>query len=200
MGVSTAEVQELADRHGVPADVLAAAVSEHFQRRADARREQHEERERRRREHPAPSSDGWYREVVEGRHRPRSRPESATEDREFVPGAVRHWRMVHGLTQAEALRRIGHSPRAGSWSAWEAGTKAPPYRVLLLMLAATGLGHWIDHDARSSLGDPLSDLRHASGQVVQAHRARRAESQARRELDRRRMLREREQLPPAPID
>ena len=71
--------------------------------------------------------------------RKRSRPQASARDRQWVPGALRQWRMVHGLNPTEAQVRIGYSARTSAWRDWEAGRYAPSYDVLLKIITATGM-------------------------------------------------------------
>lgn len=85
-----------------------------------------------------------YAAVVDGLTPRKKAPLSFPEDRKYIPGALRHWRKVHGLTMKQAQSKIGYSPNSSSWSHWEFGFDAPPYQTLLRIIAATGLGHWVD--------------------------------------------------------
>lgn len=66
------------------------------------------------------------------------------EDRALIPVALKHWRAVHALNQEDAAARIGYSPASRMWGLYERGASAPPYRTLLLIIAATGMGRWED--------------------------------------------------------
>jgi hypothetical protein len=78
------------------------------------------------------------------------RPEALLDDRRLAPGVLKHWRRVHGLTQRQAQERIGYSATGHTWARWESGLTCPPFRALLKIIAATGLGFWTDPD--NSLG------------------------------------------------
>jgi hypothetical protein len=73
-----------------------------------------------------------------------SAPASKAADRQYVPATLKHWRNIHGLTQKQATARIGLSLRSNAWSLWESGQRAPTYENLLKIIAASGLGHWVD--------------------------------------------------------
>lgn len=92
-------------------------------------------------------------EVASGVWKRRTAPKSTVEDRRYVPGALRHWRKVHGLSPGEALARIGYAKRSRTWANWEVGRSAPPYETLLRIIAATGLGHWVDEEGNADV-DP----------------------------------------------
>lgn len=82
-----------------------------------------------------------------GKKRRAKRPIMRPEDRQYAAAAVRHWRRVHGLTQAQAAQRIGYSGiTPAGWASWEKGRTMPPYGTLLRMLMASGLGHWTDEE------------------------------------------------------
>ena len=87
-----------------------------------------------------------YPEVLSGNYRRSRAPKSSVEDRRYVPGAIRHWRKVHGLSVRDAQARIGYSPTSTNWEHWERGFTCPPYEALLRIIAATGLGYWVDED------------------------------------------------------
>lgn len=168
-------VDAVASEHGVPADVLNAAVSEVFQQRAEARRRRREAREA----SPAPAT-GRFAAITSGEYQPKNRPpggprgsaKSSPDDRLLVPAALEHWRQVNGgLSTRQAQARVGYSTRSCSWRHWESGVYAPPYRTLVLIIAATGVGHWVDH-ALPAHGSPLDDLEAANAQS-RARRARR---------------------------
>ena len=155
MGVAAKDVQAIAEAHGVSAEALADAVTAEFERRAAKRAEHREQRLARSREDPSPTR-GKYAKLRSGAYRPRQRPQSDVSDREFVPAALRHWRQIHGLTTRQAQARIGYSAASCSWRHWEEGVYVPPYRTLLLIIAATGLGYWVDQEQRHA--DPAVDL------------------------------------------
>jgi transcriptional regulator with XRE-family HTH domain len=83
-------------------------------------------------------------DIISGKRKRHQAPKSSADDRRFVPAALLHWRTVHGLTQQEAQLRIGYSEFSTAWSAWERGWTAPSFEVLLRIIAATGLGHWVE--------------------------------------------------------
>lgn len=87
----------------------------------------------------------------------RRKPMSRPEDRQYVANSIRHWRKTHDLTVEQASARIGYGITGNAWRTWEKGTAAPPYETLLRIIAATGLGYWVDHDRRRDV-DPT--LRH----------------------------------------
>jgi len=89
-------------------------------------------------ERPSPASSRQRPEERKRRKRV-NRPQASADDRRFVPGALRQWRMVHGLSTVEAQVRIGLSPKSSTWRDWEDERNAPPYKVLLQILAATGM-------------------------------------------------------------
>jgi DNA-binding transcriptional regulator YiaG len=131
-------------RSQVPADVLAAAVDrELVERRERAVAKRQEKRDKR--STTRLPKRGKYRAVSSGEHRRRSRPVAKVEDRQFVPGALRHFRMVHGLSMPEAQARIGYSPTSSTWRQWEDGVVAPPYLALLKIISVIGLGYWTEH-------------------------------------------------------
>jgi transcriptional regulator with XRE-family HTH domain len=110
---------------------------------------------------------------IEASARATPRPQASVDDRQFVPGALAHWRRVHGLSQREAQTRVGYSSESNTWARWEAGTMAPPYRVLLRVLAATGLGYWVDTDGRLEM-DPEERLAHDQHRIEELRATRRA--------------------------
>jgi hypothetical protein len=71
-----------------------------------------------------------------------------------------------------------NSPRSCSWNHWESGFVAPPYRTLLAILAATGLGYWVDDERAAGLGALLLDQRRAQYQQTVRRRAVRRSGQA----------------------
>jgi transcriptional regulator with XRE-family HTH domain len=149
-----------ADTSGVPDDVRKAIVAEYFD---DLRARKRAERMARQEGPPQPST-GRYKAISSGAYRRKQRPQMDVSDRQYVPAALRHWRQVHNLTQRQAQVRIGYSASAKSWSHWEQGFVAPPYRTLLAILAATGLGYWVDEEAAAGLGDLRLDARRAAHQ------------------------------------
>ncbi len=168
-------VAEVAERHGIALDALDAAVSEVFAHRAQERAERRERREA----NPAPTS-GRFAAITSGQYAPKNRPRggprgaarSKPEDKLLVPAALKHWRLINGgLTTRQAQARIGYSTTSCSWRHWESGVYAPPYRTLVLIVAATGVGHWVDHGLPAH-GSPVADLE-AAGAEHQALRRRR---------------------------
>jgi transcriptional regulator with XRE-family HTH domain len=95
--------------------------------------------------------------VSTGAYKRKLRPRTSVEDRLYAPAALEHWRKVHGLSQREAQARIGYSERSCSWAHWESGFVIPPYGTLLRIMAATGLGYWVDSENRAG-GDPALRL------------------------------------------
>lgn len=129
-------------RDGIPEDVLKAAVERELQERQVKRDAKSTARQR---QGKLPTA-GRYRSISSGAYKRRQRPVAKVEDRQYVPGALRHWRMVHGgVSMHEAQARIGYSPKSSTWQQWEDGIVAPPYLALLKILAATGLGYWTEH-------------------------------------------------------
>lgn len=114
---------------------------------------------RKREEYPEPEVEqpetGRFAAVMRGTYKRTSKPVASADDRRFVPGVLRHWRRVHGLSTREAQARIGYSTRSSSWRHWESGFVVPPYRALLKIIASTGLGYWVDHDHRAGLDADL---------------------------------------------
>lgn len=165
-------VRRLAEKHGVSEEALQAAVNEEFARRG-------EERKRRREERLAIQTPNGRRHAAatDGIYRPHRSPVSVPDDRLYVAGAVRHWRTVHGLSARQAQARIGLAMASGTWRTWETSFAAPPYRTLLKILAATGLGYWVDQEQRAN-GDPTLEfeaLRARERQDRQARRERAAQ-------------------------
>jgi transcriptional regulator with XRE-family HTH domain len=120
-----------------------------------------------------------YREITSGVARRRNRPVAEVEDRAYVPGALRWWRQIHGLTPAEAGERVGYSPRSSVWRQWEAGFVVPPYRTLLLIIAASGM------DPRAAVRDPALGLDPAQRLDVFRAEAERRERERRERAERR---------------
>lgn len=112
-----------------------------------------------------------YKEVVSGAWVRKKAPQSSVEDRRYVPGALRHWRKVHGLSIRDAQGRIGYSQRSCSWRHWEEGARCPSYETLLRIIAATGLGYWVDEEGNGEV-DP--DLRLDILRSAEAERRRRS--------------------------
>ena len=84
-------------------------------------------------------------------NRGRKAPRSSRSDRDYIPAALRNWRSAHGLSQRQAQARIGMSSKTNSWGLWESGATAPTYKNLLKIIAATGLGHWLDEERRNDM-------------------------------------------------
>jgi transcriptional regulator with XRE-family HTH domain len=138
----------------VDPQVLAAAVQlEIMDRREAARNRRVENKDAKGRANRQPRR-GRFKAISSGRYARRSKPQSSVDDRRFVPGALRHWRQIHGLSLSEAQHRIGYSSKSTAWTHWENGYSAPPYRTLLYIIIATGLGHAIDEDPRRREMDP----------------------------------------------
>jgi transcriptional regulator with XRE-family HTH domain len=98
-----------------------------------------------------PFTAGAFRHAVKGNASEKDRrPRSTASDHRWVPGALAHWRRVHGITAEQAATRTGAAD-GHQWSLWERGEVTPTYMDLLRIVAATGLGYWIDADARASL-------------------------------------------------
>jgi hypothetical protein len=131
--------------------VLDAFVDGELDRRRQAAAAARAERKDERAEHTPAPTRGRYRAITSGKHKARLKPRATVEDRRWVPGVLRHWRRVHDLSPAQALARIGYSSKSSTWRHWEAGFVAPPYEALLLIIAATGLGHWIDQERRAEI-------------------------------------------------
>lgn len=146
----------------IPPDVLGALQEEVLA----------EERQRSR---DAKKAGASYREIVSGIHVRQHAPRSSVEDRRFVPGALRHWRRVHGLSTQEAQARIGYSTRSCSWRHWEEGARCPPYETLLRIIAATGLGYWVDEDGDGGI-DPSIRLDVLRSAEAERKRRRRVKS------------------------
>jgi hypothetical protein len=154
----------------LPEDLFEALVNHELAIRRElkiAARQEARDRARR----MAPGRRNRYRAIVSGQARYRERPVATAEDRQYVPGALRHWRQVHGINTREAQTRIGYSPRSSSWRHWEDGFVAPPYQTLLRIIAATGLSLRAAHD---DLADVAPDLR------LEATRTRHMETMRRR--------------------
>jgi transcriptional regulator with XRE-family HTH domain len=122
---------------------------------------------------PHQPARGRYKAITTGAYRRRVRPQASADDRRYVPGALRHWRIVHGLSLRAAQARIGYSQTSCSWSHWESGTIAPPYATLLRILAASGMRYTGESDNRQSL-DPNLRLDADRAQWAAGQRARRA--------------------------
>ena len=166
------QLRKIAERFDVDPECLAIALDAELSRRGEERRERREQRMAR---PPAPER-GRHAAITSGRYAPVKKPQSAASDRQYVAGALKHWRAINRLTVREASARVGYSPTSSSWSSWERGVSAPPYRVLLRILAATGLGSWIDADLARS-GDPdvvLEELRQREDEDRLARDRRRA--------------------------
>jgi hypothetical protein len=176
VGVRPDQVKTLADKHGVDAQALAAAVNEHFAERAEERKRHREERLASRA--PATTS-GRYSAIRQKTYTPKRRPRSSGEDRQYVAGALLHWRTVHKLTQRQAQVRIGLKMTSQTWHMYESNVSCPPYRTLLMIIAATGLGHIAD-DGHRSAGDELDALAADTRARLEALRLERAERREQR--------------------
>jgi len=154
----------------IPPALLEEAVSRRLREIRDSKREERM-RAMGRFGDPQPETSA-FKAISEGRYRRKMRPKIMLEDRGFVPAALRHWRQVHNLTARQAQARIGYSPRSCSWSHWESGFVAPPYRTLLAIIAATGLGYWVDDERAAGVGGLLLDQRRAAHQQALRRRAR----------------------------
>src|SRR4051812_12015745 len=92
-----------------PAELLDAIVNTEINRRHPAREKANEERRAgRRAANPQPNA-GLFARVPAGRYQRPYRPPTSPDDRRYVPAALKHWRTVHGLSQAQAQARIGYS-------------------------------------------------------------------------------------------
>ena len=162
-------------RNQIPPDVLAAAVElelREIKERANTRSQERKEKRQASRT-PQPTHNR-YRAISSGTYKRMSRPVAKVEDRQYVPGALAHWRRVHGLSQADALVRIGYSPNSSTWRQWEDGVNAPPYRALLTIIAFTGLGYWTEHGMPTDglLGDSRLAALNTNHRMQRAHRRR----------------------------
>lgn len=146
-------LRAIAAQHDVTPDALQAAVNEEFARRAAERKQRREERLAER----APGPNDRYHAIRSGAYKPQRKPRSSPDDRQYVAGALRKWRRVHGLSQRQAQLRIGLSASAQTWHMYETGISCPPYRTLLKIIAATGLGHE-DPDALRRRADLELDM------------------------------------------
>jgi hypothetical protein len=125
----------------VPAHVREQIIKEELARRSRENRARRMQQKAR--THP---DTGKWVAVQSGRHKRLQRPPGPSglthvDDRQYVPGVLRHFRRVHGLSQIQAQVRIGYSATSSSWRNWESGFVVPPYRVLLAIIASTGLGY-----------------------------------------------------------
>lgn len=117
-------------------------------------------------------------EQIREQRGPTSRPQALADDRRFVPGALYHWRRIHGLSQREAQARLGYSLESNTWALWESGRSAPPYKTLLRIISATGLGYWVDTEGRAQM-DP-EEVLEADRRTVEELRAKRRGSRIQR--------------------
>lgn len=165
-------------RNQVPPDVLAAAVELALREQRSKNVAKSQERREKKKARPPQPKHGKYRAVASGQYRRVSRPVARPEDRQYVPGALAHWRQVHGLSKQDAQARIGYSPNSSTWQQWEDGVVAPPYLALLKMIGATGLGYWTEHGSQA---EGLQGA-HRLAALNTAHKQRRlARRKARRE-------------------
>lgn len=140
-------------RDAIPPAALEAILERELEERRAIRQEDRRERqmeERAGRTSPQPKV-GRHAAVLSGAHKRWKRPKADPDDRRYVPGVLKHFRRVHGLTQREAGARIGYSPKSSNWRNWESGFSAPPYRTLLKIIGSVGLGYWVDHDHRAGM-------------------------------------------------
>jgi hypothetical protein len=136
---------------------IARDIAERRKRRAWAKQNQKDRKAERRRNRPrTPPLRNRYRDLRSGVKVTIRRPLARVEDRRFVPAALRHWRLTHDLTPEQAQARVGLSPRSCSWRHYEDGYMAPPYLMLLKIIAATGLGTNLE---RAVVADVDPDLR-----------------------------------------
>jgi len=125
MPPSTEALQAVRD--AIPPDMLAALLDAEIKaRNADAQGERKQRRQR-------------DKAIAMGQGQRIQRPVASIEDRRLVPGALKHFRKVHGLTQRQACARIGYSARANTWAHWESGLYSPPYNILLRIIASAGM-------------------------------------------------------------
>ena len=168
----TAPTAEITSVEQVPEAIRKAVVAQYFDElRARKRAERMAKAAK-----PRQPKKGRYKAIASGSYRRKLRPQFSVEDRDYVPGALKHWRTVHGLTQRQAQERIGYSVNAKSWGHWEQGFVAPPYRTLLAIIASTGLGYWTDRDNAAGLGSLRLDATRAKHSQVVARRRRRRRS------------------------
>lgn len=153
MSAATDRLAALAAKHDVPVEALKAALSDEMAARADERKQRRDERLATH----APGPNDRYRLIRNGDYTPQRRPRSHPSDRALVGGALRAWRTALGLTQRQAQQRIGYSASSMTWHNWENGITCPPFRALLLILAASGFGHVAD-DVRQADADLELDM------------------------------------------
>jgi hypothetical protein len=124
--------------------------------RRDIRKQAKVKKAERRKARPkAPPVLNRYRKLRDGERVAMKRPLAKVEDRVYVPAALRSWRLTHDLTPEQAGARVGLSPRSCSWRHYEDGYMAPPYLMLLKIIAATGLGTNLE---RVQIGEPAPEL------------------------------------------
>jgi ribosomal protein L21 len=124
--------------------------------RANLRSQAKSKKVERRKNRPKPDAmRNRYRKLRNGERVIMKRPLAKVEDRRYVPAALRHWRLTHDLTPEQAGARVGLSPRSCSWRHYEDGYMAPPYLMLLKIIAATGLGTNLE---RKGIGEPAPEL------------------------------------------
>lgn len=170
MSAATDRVQTLAAQHGVTPEALQAALNDEMAARAAERKQRREARLATQ----APSPNDRYRMIRSGEYKPTRRPRSHPSDRLLVGGALRAWRLALGLNQRQAQVRIGYSYSSQTWHMWEAGITCPPYRALLLILAASGFGHVANEVRQADANLELDMLATDSRERLQALRAQRA--------------------------
>lgn len=155
----------------IPKAVLEGEVERELLRRQNAiRSRQAQEAVDRAQEAAAPGTLPSARVLSETYRRSKKRPVSDASDRDLVGPVLRHWRTTHGLTLPQAQMRIGLAPSSQTWWRWETGRSAPSYRMLLRVLAVTGMRAFAD-DALVELPPELR---------MQAERAQARERMAKR--------------------
>lgn len=176
MSAATDRLAALAAKHDVPVAALQAALNEEMAVRGEERKQRREARL----EHTAPAPNDRYRLIRNGEYMPQKRPRSDPSDRLLVGGALRAWRLALGLSQRQAQLRIGYSASSQTWHNWEAGIVCPPYRALLLILAASGFGHVADQVRQADADLELDMLATDTRDRLLAERRDRARSRAER--------------------
>ncbi len=145
---------------GIDPDLLEYAIGRDIQRRQEIRRNIRNRRKQRRKDEraaapKAPPMRGRYRKLRDGERVIARKPLARVEDRKYVPAALRHGRLTPDLTPEQAGARVGLSPRSCSWRHYEDGYMAPPYLMLLKIIAATGLGTNLE---RKQIGQVAPEL------------------------------------------
>ena len=153
-------LRAIAAAHSVSVEALAAAVDAEEARRAAERKQ------RRVRAVPA----NRYSAIRDGSYTPQRRPWANGQDRAYVGAALRRWRLVHGLSQRQAQARIGYAVSSQTWHMWETNVAAPPYRALLLIIAATGFGHVADDLRRPTTDTELERMASDHRELLRARR------------------------------